>query len=77
MSVATVGARYQVVIPLKERRKAGLQPGQKVNVILEEGRIVLEPVGQPKLRGLLREAGAPYDAVDYVRKLRREWDERA
>lgn len=77
MSLATVGARYQVVIPLKERRKAGLKPGQKVNVILEEGRIVLEPAGKQRLRGLLRETGSPYDAVDYVRKMRREWEERS
>ncbi|MBN2414743.1 AbrB/MazE/SpoVT family DNA-binding domain-containing protein [bacterium] len=77
MSVATVGARFQVVIPLKERRRAGLKPGQKVNVVLEEGRIVLEPVGTQQLRGLLRETDDPYDAVDYINKLRREWEERS
>lgn len=76
MSIATIGARYQVVIPLKIRRKAGLKPGQKVHVMHENGRIVIEPAGHTKLRGVLRESDTPYDAVDYVARLRREWDSR-
>jgi AbrB family looped-hinge helix DNA binding protein len=73
MSVATVGARYQIVIPLKERKHVGLKPNQKVQVSVEEDRIILEPIGNQQLRGLLSELRDKNDATSYVRKLRQEW----
>jgi len=76
MSMATVGARYQIVIPLHERKKAGIMPHQKMHVTFDGERIILEPLGNIQLRGLLRETGPEYDAVDYVKKLRGEWEER-
>lgn len=77
MTVATVGTRYQIVIPLKERRRAGLKPNQKVEVSVEEDRIILEPIGKQNMRGLLRELGDKEDATTYVRKLRQEWEKRS
>ena len=44
MEIVTVSPKYQVVIPLNVRRSLGLQPGQKVHVILYENRIELIPV---------------------------------
>lgn len=76
MSVATVGTRYQVVIPSPERRQLELKPNQKVHVSVEEGRIVIEPLGQYQARGLLREIRDGSDPVDYVRRLRKEWENR-
>ena len=74
MSSTTVGARYQVVIPQKERSKIGLQPHQKLNVVVEGDRIILEPIGKQKIRGIMQELRDDQDAVDYVNKLRQEWD---
>jgi len=77
MGVATVGTRYQIVIPLKERRRVRLKPKQKVQVSVEEDRIILEPIGKPPLRGLLRELRGKDNATAYVRKLRQEWEVRS
>ena len=77
MSVATVGTRYQIVIPAKERKCVGLKPKQKVNVSVEEDRIILEPIGSQPVRGIMREMRDHIDATDYIRKIRQEWDGRA
>ncbi|MCK5145203.1 AbrB/MazE/SpoVT family DNA-binding domain-containing protein [bacterium] len=77
MSVATVGMRYQIVIPAKERKKIGLKPNQKVNVMVKDGIIIVEPIGAQPVRGILRELRNDIDAVDYIGGIRREWDERA
>ena len=44
MNQVTVSPKYQVVIPKKVREKAGIKPGQKVQVIPYMGRIELIPV---------------------------------
>jgi AbrB family looped-hinge helix DNA binding protein len=44
MEQVTVSPKYQVVIPAKVRRSLGIKPGQKVHVLLYEGRIELIPV---------------------------------
>jgi len=44
MVQVTVSPKYQVVIPKKVRDKAGIKPGQKVQVIPYMGRIELIPV---------------------------------
>jgi len=76
MSAVTVGARYQIVIPVKERNRIGLRPGQKVEVSVEGDRLIIEPLGSVKAKGILKDAGAKADATDYIKKLRREWEER-
>jgi AbrB family looped-hinge helix DNA binding protein len=55
METVTVSPKFQVVIPQSVRRSLGIQPGQKVQVILHDGRIELVPV-QPitKMRGYLK-----------------------
>jgi AbrB family looped-hinge helix DNA binding protein len=55
METVTLSSRYQVVIPLKVRKSLGLQPGQKVHVILYENRIELIPAKSTKeMRGFLK-----------------------
>ncbi|MFV1950047.1 MAG: AbrB/MazE/SpoVT family DNA-binding domain-containing protein [Anaerolineales bacterium] len=44
MNQVTVSPKYQVVIPKKVREKAGIKPGQKIQVIPYMGRIELIPV---------------------------------
>ena len=44
MGVVTVSTKYQVVIPQAVRRQLRLQPGQKMQVIIYDNRVVLIPV---------------------------------
>jgi AbrB family looped-hinge helix DNA binding protein len=44
METVTVSPKYQVVIPSRFRRLLGVEPGQKVKVILYDNRIEMIPV---------------------------------
>jgi AbrB family looped-hinge helix DNA binding protein len=76
MTTATVGKRFQVVIPREERRSMGIQPHDKVNVVLEGNHLAIYPVSAVRLRGIGRDLADGRDAVDYVRELRSEWGNR-
>ena len=53
MSAVTLSPKYQVVIPPTIRNAFQLKPGQKIEVVVYEGRITLVPVGPMRtLRGL-------------------------
>ncbi|MDP2969543.1 MAG: AbrB/MazE/SpoVT family DNA-binding domain-containing protein [Deltaproteobacteria bacterium] len=55
MEQVTVSPKFQVVIPARVRRSLGLRAGQKVQVLLYEGRIELIPVMPlKKARGFLK-----------------------
>ena len=73
MTRATVGSRYQIVIPLAERRQSGIKPKSRVNVEARGDCIVLSPVASRGLRGVGVELADGTDATDYVRHLREEW----
>ncbi len=54
MSIVTVSPKYQVVIPKTVREALAIEPGQKLQVLIFEGRIELVPVRLPEeLRGSL------------------------
>jgi AbrB family looped-hinge helix DNA binding protein len=76
MSQATVGRRYQVVIPLKEREKLAIKPNTKVEIVAEGDRLILYPLSPLRLKGIGRELADGTDATDYVSKLRKEWEKR-
>lgn len=73
MTTATVGARYQIVIPRKERERMGLKPHAKVAVESRGDCLVIYPVSADALRGIGRELRDGTDATAYVKRLRREW----
>ena len=55
MVAVTVSPKFQVVIPKEIRRKLGLLPGQKVQVVVYGDRIELIPVRPAKrMRGFLK-----------------------
>jgi AbrB family looped-hinge helix DNA binding protein len=55
METVTVSPKYQVVIPSRIRRRLGVEPGQKVKVILYDNRIEMIPVKPAKeARGFLK-----------------------
>jgi AbrB family looped-hinge helix DNA binding protein len=77
MTIATVGKRYQVVIPLMERKKLNIKPNSKVEVTTEDDKLVIYPISPESFRGIGRDLSDEIDATDYVKKLRREWEERS
>lgn len=59
MESVTVSPKYQVVIPKKAREELGIKPGQKVQVIVFDGRIELIPIMPiEKARGFLEGIGS-------------------
>lgn len=76
MTIATLGTKYQIVIPRKEREALGLKPHMKVEVSVENGCAVVRPVGAGAWRGIGREVAGGKSAVNYVRELRAEWGKR-
>jgi len=55
MASVTVSPKFQVVIPKEIRKKFGLLPGQKIQVIVYGNRIELIPVMPVKrMRGFLK-----------------------
>ncbi len=44
METVTISPKFQVVIPSRVRESLGVEPGQKVKVILYDNRIELIPV---------------------------------
>jgi AbrB family looped-hinge helix DNA binding protein len=55
MEIVTVSPKYQVVIPKNVRKALGIRAGQKIQVVVYEGRIELLPVTPvKKLRGFAK-----------------------
>jgi len=55
MAAVTVSPKYQVVIPKDVRKRLGLSPGQKIQVVVYGDRIELIPVRPARrLRGFLK-----------------------
>ena len=74
MSQATVGKRYQVVIPLKERQKLNIKPNTKVEFVIEGDRLIIYPLSPSHLRGIGKKTATGEDPTDYVSQLRSEWE---
>lgn len=55
MTAVTVSPKYQVVIPREVRKKLGLSPGQRIQVVAYGDRIELIPIRPVKrMRGFLK-----------------------
>lgn len=55
MEIVTVSPKFQVVIPRDARRALGIMIGQKVQIIVYEGRLELVPVKpMKKMRGFAK-----------------------
>lgn len=74
MSTATIGNRFQVVIPKREREQLGLRPHTKVVVEVADGVVIIRPLPEGGWRGIGRKLANGTDATDYVKKLRAEWE---
>jgi AbrB family looped-hinge helix DNA binding protein len=62
MTTTNMTKKAQVTIPKRAREATGLKPGGKVNVTVENGKVVLTPVGKTakspfeKVRGSLKDS---------------------
>jgi AbrB family looped-hinge helix DNA binding protein len=55
METVKVSPKFQVVIPRKIRESLGIRPGQRVQVLVYEGRVEFIPLRRMKeMRGFLR-----------------------
>ena len=82
MPTTTVSSRYQITLPAEGRKALGIKPGDRLEVEVEGGRIVLRLV-RPPVKELLekliaedpeavKEIGEAtgHDAVAFIRELR-------
>ncbi len=44
---ATIDGAGRVVIPKAIRDSLGLRPGEEIEIVLSDGRVVIEPIGTP------------------------------
>jgi AbrB family looped-hinge helix DNA binding protein len=62
METVTVSPKYQVVIPSRVRKSLGVEPGQKIKVILYDNRIEMIPVRPIReTRGFLQDIDTTVD----------------
>jgi AbrB family looped-hinge helix DNA binding protein len=67
MTTVTVSEKYQVVIPREMRESLGIRPGQKIQVLVYEGRAEFIPVRDVKdMRGFLRGIDTDCHREDHV-----------
>ncbi len=70
-STATLSSKSQITIPVWARRELGLEPGARVRLTLDGGRLVLEPVRRAlqQLEGAMRDVyGDPAHYLDGLRE---------
>jgi len=66
--VVIVDDRGRVTLPAWLRKRLGLRPGSRLEVSLENGRIVLAPLRRLRARDLLGAAGVEEVEVEEVEK---------
>ena len=65
MPAVTVSPKYQVVIPKEIREEMDIKPGQKVDMLIYEGNIVLVPLRPiEELRGFVKGIDATFERED-------------
>lgn len=79
MPSAKVSTKHQITLPSEARRRVGIQPGDRLSVEVDDDALVLRrrPVRpSERLRGIGAALWDGRDAVDQVRALRDELDDR-
>jgi len=62
MTMVTVSPKYQVVIPKDIREEIHIEPGQRVQVMIYKGNIVLVPLRPiEEMRGFLKGIDAEFE----------------
>jgi AbrB family looped-hinge helix DNA binding protein len=74
-----VSTKHQIVVPSTARRALGIKAGDRLSVEVTPEGVILRPRARragARLRGLGSDIWQGVDPVEYVRRLRQEWDER-
>ena len=74
-----VSTKHQIVVPSEARRALGIQAGDRLSVEITPDAVILRPRTRKagaRLRGLGKDAWVGVDPVEYVRRLRQDWDDR-
>ncbi|MFN8619630.1 MAG: AbrB/MazE/SpoVT family DNA-binding domain-containing protein [Chloroflexota bacterium] len=75
-----VSTKHQIAVPSEARHALGIEAGDRLDVEITADAIVLRPrrgTAGSRLRGLGSEVWQGVDPVEYVRRLREDWDDRA
>ena len=75
-----VSTKHQIAVPSEARHRLGIRAGDRLDVEINEDAIILRKrpaLASDRLRGLGAGVWQGVDPVEYVRELRREWDDRA
>jgi len=75
-----VSTKHQIAVPSEARHRLGIRAGDRLDVEINEDAIILRKrpaLASDRLRGLGADVWHGVDPVEYVRELRREWDDRA
>lgn len=79
MSQATVGSKYQIVIPKEVRSKVkNIKPGAKVEIYTLGTTIKIDPDQKgwvERTRGIAKEAWKGINTTKYLEELKNEWDQ--
>lgn len=79
MGTVKVSRKNQIAVPSEVRRKLGIRPGDRLQVEVEEGKMVLRPEADDwvdRLASIAPEIWEGVDAQEYVNELRGEWSHR-
>lgn len=71
-----VSGRYQISLPSHARRKLGIEAGDRLLVVVQDGMLILLPQPQDYARsmaGLHREVWAGIDTAAYLNEERATW----
>ncbi len=72
MPITQLSEKGQVLIPKHLRRKLGLKPGTKVQLVEEEGRLVLSPVPPDPIAAATGFLEGPFSLTADLRREHRE-----
>ena len=75
-----VSTKHQIAVPSEARHRLGIRAGDRLDVEIGDDVIILRKRpgrASDRLRGVGAEMWRGVDPVEYVRELRREWDDRA
>ena len=75
MTIAKLGGRYQIVVPKDVREALQLKPGDRLEVKVENGKVIMTPQVShtSRLFGKHRQLWQNTDAVKYIRNERESW----
>lgn len=79
---ATVGTKYQIVIPKEVRKKIrGLDPGNKVTIRkVDDSTVIIKTEEKnwlERTRGMMKQAWKDIDTTRYLEGLKDEWDKKS